>query len=217
MLAFSAKYYASGYAGPSTDAIVGAYNQRTGVCAVGQAWAIEPKEGVRFALGSNPAVSGRLIARAEVALQRNDKTGASATAQLVELRYVSNQSGSSCKSYTDFSASSTRATPFGKLVNFSTTPTPGALINAHIDWGTFANCRPGVADSGVPTCPTTYIDFQDGTGEHPQVLCEAAAPPATPPWCTTGKRFGYETVNGVLVTRITEDWSGFGDPKFSTR
>jgi hypothetical protein len=133
------------------------------------------------------------------------------------LTYVSNTTGSSCKSYTDFSASSTSATPFGKLVNFSTTPTPGALIDAHIDWGTFAYCRPDGAVSGVPTCPTTYVDFQDGTGEHPQVFCDAAAPPATPPWCTTGKRFQYETVNGVLSTRILEDWSGFGDPKFVTR
>jgi len=133
------------------------------------------------------------------------------------LTYVSNSTAPVCKTYTDFSASSTSSTPFGKQVNFSTTPTPGALISAHIDWGTFPYCRPDGAVSGVPTCPTTYVDFQDGTGDHPQVFCTAAAPPATPPWCTTGKRFLYETVNSVAVTRIVEDWSGSGDPKFHLR
>src|SRR5690349_15281944 len=34
LLAFSAKYYPSGYSGSSTNAIVGAYKSRTGVCQI---------------------------------------------------------------------------------------------------------------------------------------------------------------------------------------
>jgi hypothetical protein len=305
VLLFGARVYPNGYGGAANSAIVGAYNQRTGVCALGQAWAIEPTEGLTFSVGSNSLTAGRLLASASLALQRNDKTAGSASAQLVMRRngvvvatkavtvpapsgalvqadtgitsgfdqlevqllspaagsisvsgasnststftfanqlcvsqtiqatstggttssgevsasitYETNVDAPVCKPYTDFSASSTASTLFGKLVNFSTAPTTGARLSAHIDWGDFPYCRPDAAVSGVPTCPTTYIDLGDGNGEQPQAYCDTANPPATPAWCTTNRQYIYERVAGVLETRIIEDWSGFGDPKFALR
>jgi hypothetical protein len=78
VLAFSAKYYGSGYGGPSTAAIVGAYNNRTGVCQIPQAWSIEVNEGLVFAPGStNALTAGRAFSRAQLQLEREDKSTAS--------------------------------------------------------------------------------------------------------------------------------------------
>ncbi len=76
VLAFSAKYYGSGYGGPSTPAIVGAYNSRTGVCQLPQAWSIEVNEALIFAPGPNALTAGRLFSRAQLLLEREDKSTA---------------------------------------------------------------------------------------------------------------------------------------------
>jgi hypothetical protein len=77
LLAFSAKYYASGYSGSSTDAIVGAYKARTGVCQITQAWSIEVNEALIFAPGANSLTTGREFSRAQIQLEREDKSTAS--------------------------------------------------------------------------------------------------------------------------------------------
>ena len=77
VLAFSAHYYPNGYANaPVNNAIVGAFNQRTGVCQIPQAWSIEVNEGLVFAPGSNSLTAGRVFARAQLQLQREDKSAA---------------------------------------------------------------------------------------------------------------------------------------------
>jgi len=77
VLAFSAKYYAGGYNGASTSAIVGAFNSRTGVCQISQAWSIEVNEGLVFGPGPNALTSGRAFSRAQLQLEREDKSTAS--------------------------------------------------------------------------------------------------------------------------------------------
>ena len=124
--------------------------------------------------------------------------------------YIGNSVNSAaCKSYTDFSAA---ASAGNKDVNFGTAATTGARMTMHIDWGTSAFCAP--AD-----CAPTVIDLNDGNGEQPQTFCAAANPPTTPAWCTTGQRFSYETdpTTHQTVTRVVEDWSGFGDPHLARR
>jgi len=72
VLAFSARYYPNGYAAASTSAIVGAFNQRTGVCQLPQSWSIEVNEGLEFGVGPNALTAGREFARAELQLARQD-------------------------------------------------------------------------------------------------------------------------------------------------
>jgi hypothetical protein len=87
ILAFSAKYYANGYNGASTAAVVGAYKSRTGVCQVPQAWSIEVNEALDFSVGPNALVQGRYFSRAVLQLEREDKSTSSSPpvqGQLVE-------------------------------------------------------------------------------------------------------------------------------------
>ncbi len=86
ILGFSALLYPNtDYSGSPTAAIVGAYKQRTGVCAIPQAWAIENMEALDFSVGSNTLVAGRIFSRAQIEVQREDKAAvASDTVQLVE-------------------------------------------------------------------------------------------------------------------------------------
>jgi hypothetical protein len=86
LLGMSGRLYPAGYGGASQPAVVGAYKARTGVCSIGQAWQIEPNEGLVLAVGSSTLVAGRTFARAQIALARQDKTTTSsppAVAQLV--------------------------------------------------------------------------------------------------------------------------------------
>jgi hypothetical protein len=83
VLAFSAVSYPNGYAQPSTPAIVGTYNNRTGVCAIPQAWSVEVGEGLIFKPGPNSLTTGRLFTRAQLVLEREDKAGGTLTGQAV--------------------------------------------------------------------------------------------------------------------------------------
>jgi len=74
LLAFSAKYYASGYSGSSTTVPVGAYKSRTGVCSIPQAWSVEVNEGLIFAPGANTLTAGRQFSRAQLQIEREDKS-----------------------------------------------------------------------------------------------------------------------------------------------
>src|SRR4029079_7790012 len=74
LFALSASYYASGYSGSSTNAIVGAYKSRTGVCQITQAWSIEVNEALIFAPGANTLTAGREWSRAQIVLEREDKS-----------------------------------------------------------------------------------------------------------------------------------------------
>jgi hypothetical protein len=302
ILGMSARVYPSGYAGASNAAVVGAYKARTGVCSIGQAWQVEPNEGLVFSVGTNSLVTGRTFSRATIALARQDKVtngGAPAVVQLVTrlggttvgtvdvnvpapsgtvvigdtglsrtgfdaieirvlspatagvsvvgptstftfanllciddtieatssdgtastgdvtatLTYVSNSTAPVCKSYTTFEAHVDDGTG-ARVVDFGTQDTPGARLTLTIDWGLTDKCRPD--DAGPePTCSETTVDF--GGGEEPQTYCTTANPPATRPWCTTSRSFQYETVSGVEKTRVIEEWSGFGDPKYARR
>lgn len=299
LLGMSAKVYPSGYSGGSSPAVVGAYKSRTGVCALGQAWQIEPNEGLVFSVGTNSLVAGRTYAQAQIVLARQDKSTSASDPAVVQLitrlggttvgtktvnlpgpadtpvvadtglsrtgfdsveiqvlspstagvsvvgptstftfanklcvtdtintsstdgtvstgqvtdtiTYVSNSTSPVCKSYTTFSAVVDDGTGT-RVVDFGTQSTPGARLTSSVDWGLVPKCRPD--NSGPePQCPVTTIDFNDGTGEHPQTFCTEANPPATPAWCTTGRSYEYVTVNGVEMTRVKETWSGFGDP-----
>jgi hypothetical protein len=91
ILAFSARSYPNGYANPSTAAVVGAYKSRTGVCATPQAWSIEFNEGLRFSVGPNALTAVRVFARAQIRLEREDKTTTSSPAVSVQLvEYLAN-------------------------------------------------------------------------------------------------------------------------------
>jgi hypothetical protein len=83
VLAFSAVSYPNGYSQPSTPAIVGTFNNRTGVCAIPQAWSIEVGEGLIFAPGPNALTTGRLFSRAQLVLEREDKAGGTLTGQVI--------------------------------------------------------------------------------------------------------------------------------------
>jgi hypothetical protein len=295
ILGFSANYYPSGYTGDTvTPAVVGAYKARTGVCQIPQAWSIEVNEALDFSVGSNSLVAGRLFSRAQIQLQRQDKSvsadppvtgqlveflgttvvgtddfsipGPSGTAitadtgtvvvgfDKVEIRVLTPAagsisvvgptstftlageicpgqsittssgdvtatltfvSGSSCKTYTNFSASST-----DKSVTFLASQLAGAHMTADFDWGYFPYCRAdGVTDT-VPPCPPTQVDFGDGVF-HTETYCAAADPnPGTapqwtpPPWCATSRHVDYVLDpggSGATVAHITETWDGLGD------
>jgi hypothetical protein len=73
VLAFGASFYPSGYGAPSQPGSVGAYQGRTGVCAVAPDWAVNNLEGLIFEVGPNAAVAGRDFARAQIVLEREDK------------------------------------------------------------------------------------------------------------------------------------------------
>src|SRR4029077_11157639 len=64
----------NGYANGSTTVPVGAYKSRTGVCSIPQAWSVEVNEGLICSVGANPLVTGRQWSRAELVLQRQDKS-----------------------------------------------------------------------------------------------------------------------------------------------
>jgi hypothetical protein len=89
LLGMSARVYPNGYGSAAEPAVVGAYKSRTGVCATGQAWQIEPGEGLVFSVGSNDLVADRLFTRASIILGRQDKSRRNdppAAAQLVMWR-----------------------------------------------------------------------------------------------------------------------------------
>ena len=76
VLQFNAAFYNTStvYAGSSVPASAGAYQGRTGVCAIPQDWSIDYGEGLIFDVGPNAVVSGRLFSEASIVLQRQDKT-----------------------------------------------------------------------------------------------------------------------------------------------
>lgn len=74
LLAFSGRVYPTGYANTFNAAPVGAYKSRTGVCSIGQAWSVEVNEGLVFEVGSNALVLGREFARAQLQVQRQDRS-----------------------------------------------------------------------------------------------------------------------------------------------
>ena len=85
ILAMSARTYPNGYSAASSPAVVGAYKSRTGVCSLGQAWQIEPNEGLVLGVGSNSLVAGRMFSRASIQLARQDKSTASSPPVVVQL------------------------------------------------------------------------------------------------------------------------------------
>ncbi|MDP9335417.1 MAG: hypothetical protein M3Q30_19215 [Actinomycetota bacterium] len=124
--------------------------------------------------------------------------------------------GSSCKSYTEFSASSE-----DKSVTFLSRQAAGAHMTASFDWGYFTYCRAdGVSDPNVPACPVTKVDFGDLV-LHDETYCAAVDPGAQtsppydpPPWCATSRHVDYVEYpvgSGVTVAHITETWDGLGD------
>ena len=83
VLAFTANRYLNGYDQPPSGAIVGAFDNRTGVCSIPPAWGIEVSEGLDFAPGPNPLTTGRVFLSAVLNLARND-SGGTLTGRLVE-------------------------------------------------------------------------------------------------------------------------------------
>jgi hypothetical protein len=131
----------------------------------------------------------------------------------VAVTYVSNNVNPVCKTVTQFAATTTSvASSNGKEIDFFAGATAGAQTTAHFDWGDFPFCQ---ANNTGPPCPPTLVDFNDGTGAHPETPCAIANPPSTPPWCVTGRSVSFvpdPNNPGALLSHITEDWSGFGDP-----
>ena len=123
--------------------------------------------------------------------------------------------GSSCKSYTGFSASSE-----DKSVTFLSQQLAGAHMTANFDWGYFPYCRADGVPDTVPPCPPTQVDFGDGVF-HTETYCAAVDPNAQtsppynpPPWCATSRHVEYVLDpggSGATVAHITETWDGLGD------
>jgi uncharacterized repeat protein (TIGR01451 family) len=86
ILGLAARYYntASGYQGTFTPAVVGAYNGRTGVCAISPAWAIDQNESLLLSPGTNSLVAGRIFTAASIQISQNGKGSFSTQIQLVE-------------------------------------------------------------------------------------------------------------------------------------
>jgi hypothetical protein len=295
ILAFSAKSYPNGYDGASQNAIVGAYNSRTGVCSTPQAWSIEVGEGLIFAPGPNPLTSGRVFSSASLFIEREDKAGGTLQGRMLEKLggtvvgtknfsittnaspipatntgnvptgfdqleiqvlspaagsisvvgptstfifankicpgesisdtstggtqttgevsvTITYASGSGCKSYTDFHASSTDiASSDGKSMTFLSQPLAGAHITIHIDWGNTPLCRSdATSDPNLPACPTSLVDL--GSGPVPEAYCAAAT--VSQPVCSTFKQFTNipDPANAAnSVTHEVEDFDAIGD------
>ncbi|MDQ1509213.1 MAG: hypothetical protein QOG50_1057, partial [Actinomycetota bacterium] len=62
------------YSGSSTVVPVGAYQSRTGVCSIPQAWSVEANEGLIFGVGPNSLTVGRQFSRAQLQIEREDKS-----------------------------------------------------------------------------------------------------------------------------------------------
>ena len=122
LIDFNGFLYSDGsYANPPTTGIVGAYKQRTGVCALGQAWSIDnvppgtaPQTGAEaldFTLlpqsgqTMNSLVAGRIMSRAVLNLQRSDKLTIPVVVEFVET-LQGTQTGSQCYSLPDTNAHS---------------------------------------------------------------------------------------------------------------
>ena len=124
-------------------------------------------------------------------------------------------SGTACKPYTNFSASST-----DKSVSFLSAQLAGAHMTADFDWGYFPYCRADAVSDAVPPCPPTQVDFGDGVFHSP-TYCVAVDPGAQtsppynpPPWCVTSRHVEYVLDpggSGATVAHITETWDGLGD------
>lgn len=107
LLNFAGFIYPNGSytAGSQAAAIVGAYKQRTGVCSIPPAWAIDNvpsgsqtgAEALDFSVGSNSLVVGRVFSEAIINLQRSDKLTTAVNVNLVEyLTGVASPVGSQC-------------------------------------------------------------------------------------------------------------------------
>lgn len=124
---------------------------------------------------------------------------------------------SGCKTYTEFDAKSADpASSSGKSITFLSQQLAGAHMTATFDWGYFPYCRAdATVDPSVPACPTTVVEFGDGTGFHTATYCSAADPlNTTTPWCATSRNVEYlpdPSGSGTTVTHITETWDGYGD------
>ena len=78
--------------GSQTNGIVGAFKQRTGVCAIPQAWSIDNvpsgsqtgAEALDFSVGTNALVAGRVFSEAQLILQRSDKLTTATQVTLLE-------------------------------------------------------------------------------------------------------------------------------------
>ena len=145
-------------------------------------------------------------------------TSANGTTSSGEVTAIFNfVSGSDCKSYSEFDASSAdEASSSGKSITFLSQQLAGAHMTASFDWGNFPYCRAdATVDLSVPACPTTLVDFGDNTGFHTETYCAAADPNDTAtPWCTTSRNVEYlldPGGSGAIVTHITETWDGYGD------
>lgn len=132
LLQLSASYYASGYSGPSTPAVVGAYKSRTGVCQISPAWGIEQDEALMFSVGTNALVDGRLFTAATIDLQGNDKSGVATQGELIETlagKVVGHQNfASTLPQGTEFPATTgTVATGFDQIEIETLSPSTGSL------------------------------------------------------------------------------------------
>jgi hypothetical protein len=274
---------------------VGAYNSRTGVCSIPQAWSLEVGEGLIFAPGPNSLTNGRLFTSASLFLEREDKTGGTLNGRMLEklngsvvgtksfsittnanpipatdtglvptgfdqleiqvlspaagsisvvgptstftlagqicpgqsisdtstggtqssgevsvtVTYVS---GSGCKAFTFFDASSTDSFSVdGKSITFLSQQLAGAHITIHIDWGNLALCRAdATADPDVPNCPTSFVDL--GSGAQPEEYCSAAS--VSQPVCSVFKQFTYiadPADSSKTVVHEVENFDALGD------
>jgi hypothetical protein len=227
LLNFGAKYYPNGYANPSTGAIVGAFKSRTGVCQISQAWSIEVNEGLVFSVGSSPLTVGRLFTRAQIKLEREDKstsTSAPVTGRLIE-RVGSSQVGS-----TPFSISGpdgtgitgdtgTVPTGFDSIEIQVLTPSVGSVsVVGPTSTFTFASkicagqtitstSNDGTAASGEVTADVTYLGTASGPACKSYTFFGADA---NDPASTTGKSVSFlsQEVTGAHIT-ATFDWGYF--------
>lgn len=195
LIQLSASYYASGYAGPSTPAIVGAYKARTGVCQITPAWGIEQNEALQFSLGTNPLVAGRLYTSATIDLVGNDKSGVATQGRLVETlagKVVGQQNFSSTLPQgTAFTVSTGPITSgFDQLEIQTLSPSTGSLSVVG-PTSTFT-----LGDAHVTVAKTDVIKNADGS-TSPSSTYSAVGQIVT--YTVTATNDGYEPLSNFTV------------------
>lgn len=135
---------------------------------------------------------------------------------------------SQCKSYTNFSATTTNVDGF-QAVEFDGNSIGNVPFTVSVTWANFdPACAPTDNGTGMPVCPLTEFELNGQTTFSPATFCSGAS--ADDPLCVTSRDYSYvpepagsDDTGGVSddgpgtaeqnsdLTQITETWSGYID------
>ena len=205
LLQLSASYYASGFSGLATPAVVGAYKARTGVCKISPAWGIEQFEALKFSVGTNALVKGRLFTSATIDLTGNCKSSIVTQGRLVETlagKVVGQQTFSSTNSEGTVFVVSTGniASGFDQIEIQTLSPSNGSISVA----GTGTTFTLG--GPHVTLTKTHVLKNADGSISSSPNFTTAGQ---VVTYTITATNDGYEALSNVTVTDVPTPDGGF--------